>query len=99
MNREQLAHVVRAASTITGHGNVIILGSQAIAGRPKDFDFAEALLGAGLIQVDTLLERAASIDRPSAVIDSVRARINRCAALGDRANRAPRGGDGSEGRR
>jgi hypothetical protein len=30
MNREQLAHVVRAAATITGDGNILILGSQSI---------------------------------------------------------------------
>jgi len=32
MNREQLAHVVRAAATITGDGDIVIIGSQAILG-------------------------------------------------------------------
>ena len=32
MNREQLAHVVRAAPTITGDGDIVIIGSQAILG-------------------------------------------------------------------
>ena len=27
MNREQLAHVVRAAATITGDGDIVIIGS------------------------------------------------------------------------
>ena len=30
MNREQLAHVVRAAATIVGDGDIVILGSQSI---------------------------------------------------------------------
>jgi hypothetical protein len=32
MNGEQLAHVVRAAATITGDGDIVIIGSQAILG-------------------------------------------------------------------
>jgi len=32
MNREQLAHVVRAAATITGDGDIVIIGSQSILG-------------------------------------------------------------------
>lgn len=32
MNREQLAHVVRAAATIVGDGDIVIIGSQAILG-------------------------------------------------------------------
>ena len=32
MNREQLAHVVRAAATITGDGHIVVLGSQSILG-------------------------------------------------------------------
>lgn len=32
MNREQLAHIVRAAATITGDGDIVIIGSQAILG-------------------------------------------------------------------
>lgn len=30
MNREQLAHVVRAAATITGDGDIVIIGSQSV---------------------------------------------------------------------
>jgi hypothetical protein len=30
MNAEQLAHVIRAAATITGDGDILILGSQSI---------------------------------------------------------------------
>lgn len=30
MKREQLAHVVRAAATIVGDGDIVILGSQSI---------------------------------------------------------------------
>jgi hypothetical protein len=36
MNREQLAHVVRAASVITGDGNILIIGSQALLGSWDD---------------------------------------------------------------
>lgn len=32
MNREQLAHIVRAASTVTSDGEIIVLGSQSILG-------------------------------------------------------------------
>lgn len=32
MNREQLAHIVRAAATIAGDGDIVIIGSQAILG-------------------------------------------------------------------
>ena len=32
MNREQLAHIVRAAATITGDGDIVIIGSQSILG-------------------------------------------------------------------
>ena len=32
MNREQLAHVVRAAATIAGDGHIVIIGSQSILG-------------------------------------------------------------------
>lgn len=30
MNREQLAHIVRAAASVTGDGDIIIIGSQSI---------------------------------------------------------------------
>lgn len=32
MNREQLAHVLRAAATIAGDGDIVVLGSQSILG-------------------------------------------------------------------
>ena len=32
MNRAQLAHVVRAAATVTGDGDIVIIGSQSILG-------------------------------------------------------------------
>ncbi len=32
MNREQLAHVVRAAATVTGDGDIVVIGSQSILG-------------------------------------------------------------------
>ena len=32
MNREQLAHILRAASTVTSDGEIIVLGSQSILG-------------------------------------------------------------------
>lgn len=32
MNREQLAHVVRAAATLTGDGDIVVIGSQSILG-------------------------------------------------------------------
>jgi hypothetical protein len=35
MNREQLAHVVRAAATITGDGDIVIIGSQSILGTSR----------------------------------------------------------------
>lgn len=180
MNREQLAHIVRAASTITGDGDIIVFGSQAllgtwddddlpdeatrsieadlafpddpteakadavdgaigelspfhathgyygqgvsistavlptgwearvvhldridsrpgyarcldahdlvvaklVAGRQKDFEFATALLAAGLVDATLLEERAMTIDRPRAVVDRVLDRIRRCSRSG-----------------
>ncbi|MCO8129307.1 hypothetical protein NHL50_19035 [Acidimicrobiia bacterium EGI L10123] len=41
MNREQLAHVVRAAATITGDGNIIVIGSQSVLGSYDDEDLPE----------------------------------------------------------
>jgi hypothetical protein len=38
--------------------------SKLIAGRPKDFEFAGALIDAGLVSVATLLERAHAVDLP-----------------------------------
>ena len=38
MNREQLAHVVRAAATVVGVDDVIVLGSQAILATVDDME-------------------------------------------------------------
>jgi hypothetical protein len=186
MNREQLAHVVRAAATIVGDGDIVILGSQSIlatydesrlpdeatmsveadlafrndpeaakadqvdgaigelspfhethgyyaqgveistavlpagwqdrlellerkdsypgyarclephdlvvaklvAGREKDLSFATALIAHDLVDPATLKERAATIDRPGAVVTAVIDRISGCvrraAAIDDR---------------
>lgn len=53
--------------------------SKLCAGREKDKEFASALLSAGLISERILLERAAMLDVPGAVIARVRAMILRCA--------------------
>ena len=36
MNREQLAHVLRVAASITGDGDIVVLGSQSILGTFSD---------------------------------------------------------------
>lgn len=36
MNREQLEHVIRAAATIAGDDEIVVIGSQAILGRHPD---------------------------------------------------------------
>lgn len=41
MNREQLAHVVRAAATITGDGDIVVIGSQSILGAADVDDLPE----------------------------------------------------------
>lgn len=53
--------------------------SKLVAGREKDLPFAAALLAADLVDVDTLIERAGTIDSPEAVRNAIRARIRRCA--------------------
>ncbi len=176
MNREQLAHVVRAAATVTGDGDIVIIGSQSIlgaadvdrlpeeatmsveadvafrddsdaakadavdgaigelsyfhetygyyaqgveiatavlpvgwedraeildrpdsrpgyarclephdlvvsklvAGRPKDIDFATALIAHGFVNTTTLHERAEMLDQPTTVVRRVRNLIGRC---------------------
>lgn len=42
MNREQLAHIVRAASRVVGDGNIVIIGSQAVLATWDDEDLPEA---------------------------------------------------------
>ena len=53
--------------------------SKLVAGRPKDLEFAEALLAVGMVEESVLVERAATIDRPDEIIRVVRGRIVRCA--------------------
>ncbi len=42
MNREQLAHIIRAAATITGDGDIVIIGSQSILGAADVDELPEA---------------------------------------------------------
>lgn len=51
--------------------------SKLVAGREKDLAFAAALIKQQLVDVDTLLERAGTIDRPEGVRERVRAHIRR----------------------
>lgn len=53
--------------------------SKLVAGRPKDLEFATALLAAGLVEVDVLRARADELPGPRAVADRVHAAITRCA--------------------
>jgi len=53
--------------------------AKLVAGRPKDHEFATALIRGGLVDVAVLEARAATIDRPGAVIERVVTRIRRCA--------------------
>jgi hypothetical protein len=52
--------------------------SKLVAGRPKDAEFASALLAAGLVDVGLLRDRADRIPRPQAVVKRVKAAIERC---------------------
>lgn len=52
--------------------------SKLVAGRSKDLEFAEALLGSGLIDSTLLEQRARLLHEPGAVIDRVLAAIGRC---------------------
>lgn len=54
--------------------------SKLVAGRGKDFDFANALTGAGLVSPKTLAERADLLPMPGAVVKRVRDSIRRLAA-------------------
>lgn len=53
--------------------------SKLVAGRPKDLEFAEALLAVGMVEESILHDRAATIDRSAEIIRIVRGRIVRCA--------------------
>lgn len=52
--------------------------SKLVAGREKDIEFAISLIRAGLVDSDTLFERAGKLDEPGAVIKRVRSSITRC---------------------
>ena len=54
--------------------------AKLVAGREKDFEFATALISTDLIAVETLLERVKLLDQPGAVINRVKANIERCQA-------------------
>lgn len=41
MNRDQLAHVLRAATRITGDGDIVVLGSQSILGTYSDTELPD----------------------------------------------------------
>lgn len=55
--------------------------AKLVAGREKDFEFAAALMRAGLVDIDTLVERAALLPVPGAVTGRVRDAIGRCARV------------------
>jgi Nucleotidyltransferase of unknown function (DUF6036) len=67
--------LVETASTAPGRGYLLdphdCVVSKLVAGREKDYQFAFALIDAGLIDPDVLAERAESVD----VADFVRQRI------------------------
>jgi len=66
------------AVCIEAHDLVV---SKLVAGRDKDRDFATALLAAGLISKQVLMDRADMLDVPGAVIKRVRTLIMRCAKI------------------
>lgn len=66
-----------AAVCLDAHDLVV---SKLVAGREKDLSFAAALIRERLVDVDTLLERAGTIDRPDGVRERVRDHIRRCAS-------------------
>jgi hypothetical protein len=65
-----------AAVCVEAHDLVV---SKLVAGREKDLTFSTSLLRERLVDENTLIERAAAIDRPEAVRRRVRAQIHRCA--------------------
>ncbi|MEO6494977.1 MAG: DUF6036 family nucleotidyltransferase [Ilumatobacteraceae bacterium] len=52
--------------------------SKLVAGREKDFDFATALIGAGLVDTELLRERATTLPVPGGVVRRVSDSISRC---------------------
>lgn len=69
------------ARCVEAHDLVI---SKLVAGREKDLSFAAALIREHLVDVDTLVDRAGTVDRPEAVRDRVRGRIVHCATRAGR---------------
>jgi hypothetical protein len=63
------------AVCIEAHDLVV---SKLVAGREKDVEFATALIAAGLVSTDTLLERSAALSQPGGVTSRVDASIRRC---------------------
>ncbi len=89
MNREQLAHVLRAAASIAGDGDIVVLGSQSILGAfsdSKDFGFVAALIRAQLIDPAKLYDLADSISARTPIVHATRERIQVCVT---RAGRTP----------
>ena len=76
MNREQLAHVLRAAARIAEDSDLVV--AKLWANREKDREFASALLNASLVDVDVLLERVNLVDKPESARARVRSTIRRC---------------------
>lgn len=66
-----------AAVCLEAHDLVV---SKLVAGRDKDLSFAAALIRVGLVDVETLLERAGTLDRPPTVQERVQACIRRFAS-------------------
>lgn len=58
MNRAQLEHVIRAAATIAGDDEIVVIGSQAILGQFPDAP-AELVVSKDVADRSTLLERLA----------------------------------------
>ena len=53
--------------------------SKLVVGREKDIEFATALIRAGLVDVETLVERAKALQTPGALTERVLGSIERCA--------------------
>lgn len=71
MNREQLAHVLRAAASIVGVADLVVIGSQAILGSVPDWQLpyeatrsveADLAVDAVLARVDLAIDETALAD-------------------------------------
>ena len=67
MTREQLAHILRAASTIAGDTTIFVVGSQSILGSYSDEDLPDAAIGS--IKADIAAGREKDHEFVSAIID------------------------------